>query len=204
MKADELKCLLIDYLLELYPDCLLIGSEIPYLSRKRWVDILLITKERELIAFEIKSDIDTLNRLEGQIRDAEKTFNQVYIVFSTKFKDKKLEFPYSKNVGYIYIDKKEQNIIRKSKNISRLSKYNLCFFLWKSDLNKYFKDKSLSVEKMREIFIKSNTIKDIKNCVIDVLLLRYKKRFQFFKNDRSKKTILADLHNLTTSFDNRL
>lgn len=202
MNETILKCLLIDFLLKTYPECLFIGSEIPYISRKRWVDALLITKENDIIAFEIKSDMDTLNRLAGQIEDATTTFNELYVVTSSKYKDKNIVSQLPKNVGYLYLDNNTQKIIKKAKYAKRLSKENLTSFLWKTDLEKFCKSDSRNLEIMRKNFIKKHSIAEIKNIVVKVLLQRYEVRFDMFKKNRSiNKTISEDLDYLTKSFD---
>jgi len=204
MNETELKCLLMDFLLEKYPDCQFIGSEIPYMSRKRWVDALLITKENDLIAFEIKSDIDTLSRLAGQIDDAITTFNELYVVTSARYKNKNIVSLLPKNVGYLYIEKNQQKVVKKGKYIKRLSKENLTRFLWKSDLEKYCKGNGPNLETMRKVFIKTFSTIEIKNIVVEVLISRYKSRFDMFKQNKGKnKTIYEDLDYLTKSFDFR-
>lgn len=203
MNETELKCLLIDFLLEQYPDCQLIGSEIPYISRKRWVDALLITKENNLIVFEIKSDIDTLKRLDGQIEDAITTFNELYVVTSSKYRNIASLLP--KNVGYLFIEKEKQKVVKKAKHLKRLSKENLTRFLWKSDLEKFCRCNNQSIELMRNSFIKSFSTSEIKDIVVQTLLNRYATRFDMFKQNRGQnKTILEDLDYLTKAFDFRL
>ena len=68
LNEKQIKCLLIDHLLNTNVDSI-IAIEVPFLSGKRWVDVLLITADRNLIVYEIKSDFDSLRKLESQLVD---------------------------------------------------------------------------------------------------------------------------------------
>lgn len=198
MNEKELKCKLIDYILSVFPDCVLIGVEVPFISMKRRVDVLLITDKHELIAYEIKSDADSLRRWEDQKRDYLQTFDKLYIVTSEKFKDIKL---HNNSVGRIYINGsvKEKHV---AKTINRLNKEHLAYFLWKEEIVKMGYSKTESVEILRAKLIKkSKNIATIRNLAIKSLLKRYGNRFDIFKRYKENKTNLADLDYLTKDFD---
>ena len=84
---NRIKTLLIDKIIKDNKniDDYIICSEVPFLSGKRWADLVVLTKD-SLIAYEIKSELDSLTRLSEQIKDYSKTFDKVYLVLSKKFK----------------------------------------------------------------------------------------------------------------------
>ena len=59
--AEQLKCRIIDYLLQIYPN-IIIGNEIMFGSSRNSADLLAIIGN-QIIAIEIKSKDDNLKRL---------------------------------------------------------------------------------------------------------------------------------------------
>ena len=173
MNEKHLKCALIDYLMENYPTALLIGVEIPFISMRRRVDVLMITEEKQLIAFEIKSDQDNLTRLNGQISDYKKTFDKLYIVTSNKYKNICKMIP--NGIGCLYCNDQTIKILRESKTIKRLSKKNLSFFIQQSDFQ-MMGYKNLSIIDARKKIINSTTTDLLRNFAINSILKRYSKR----------------------------
>ncbi len=201
LDEKKIKCLLIDKLLKDYPKSI-IGVEVPFLSEKRWVDVLLITKDNETIAFEIKSDLDTLRRLEGQIIDYLDTFNQVYLICSEKIINEAVVKKLSKRIGLISYNNNNKKLIIKRNPISksRLSKNNLSYFIWKKDLISYSTNRRETVDSIRKRFITQNSIKIIHKLAIECLRNRYKPRFSEFLKEKSKYTHSEDLQYLTKTF----
>lgn len=196
-KWDEkrIKALLIDYLIKKKKGHI-ICSEVPFLGGKRWADILEI-KDNMLTAYEIKSDLDSLRRLQNQLIDYEYTFNEIYVVLSKKFEEKYRDLP--KNVGYFVIDPHKEKFIlkRKSKIKIRLSKNNLSYFLWQKDMPENFKKYKEPVDLTRNRIIKHKTSKSIHNLAITALRKRYTDRFQLFLKERSHKTHFSEINILT-------
>ena len=108
----KIKAVLIDYLLKNKSHERIICAELPFLGGKRWADIVEL-KENSLIAYEIKSDLDSFTRLEGQLDDYINTFNEVYVILSKKFIGKEKNLP--KRVGYFWIDLDKEEVILKKK-----------------------------------------------------------------------------------------
>lgn len=198
MNEKKLKCVLIDYLMDVYPSALLIGVEVPFISMKRRVDVLLITQDKQLIAFEIKSDQDTLRRLNDQITDYRKTFDKLFVVTSNKYKD--ICQSLHKTIGCIYYNN-NINITRDASTIKRLSKHNLSFFLQRNDFQKIGYHQNLPILELRKKIVDSSTIQSLRNLAINSLLNRYSERFSLFKTYKENKTTLQDLDYLTKSFD---
>ncbi len=81
----KIKATLIDYLLrEGRGSNNIICAEVPFLGGRRWADIVEL-KENSLVAYEIKSELDSLVNLSDQLADYMDTFNEVYVVLSKKF-----------------------------------------------------------------------------------------------------------------------
>ena len=202
MDEKILKTRLIDYILSCkYPKCKLIGVEVPFVSMKRRVDVLVITGTKELVAFEIKSDLDSLRRLHDQIKDYKKTFDKLYIVTSAKYKDICDKDLHNTSVGYIYINGKIDER-KKAKPTKKLDKECLARFLLKTDLVDLGYNKCDTVEHIRNELIKDvKNIETLRKLAIDSLLQRYSKRFALFKKHKERKTLLSDLDYLTKDFD---
>lgn len=195
-----IKCKLVDYLLKTYPVDT-IGVEVPFLSGKRWVDVLLITKRKELFAFEIKSDVDTLKRFSGQIKSYGTSFSKTYVVVSKKYiHDKRLK-NLPRNIGSLLVSTEGTVAeVKKATPTKKLSKKNLAHFLWKSDLQKYVDSKADSVELLRSRLCKKNTVSQIYKQAVNSLIFRYKKRFSLFLSEKSVPTSYADLDYLTKTY----
>lgn len=84
----DILCALIDYL-EDSSQWDFLSREVPFVYRNRRVDLLgSISNIGGLTAFEIKSDVDSLSRLEKQLEDYRQVFSTVYVVTTEKFIDK--------------------------------------------------------------------------------------------------------------------
>lgn len=197
-KWDEtrIKAILIDHLIKEKGHDSIICSEIPFAGGKRRVDILKI-KGNLLIAYEIKSDLDSLTNLKKQLDDYINTFNEVYVVLSKKFIGKHKILP--KNVGYYWVDPEKRTVIlkRKSQRKKRVSKKTLSYFLWKKDIPKAINSYKDSIELIRSRITKHNTTTFIHNLAIQALKKRYKVRFDLFLKERSNKTHFSDINILT-------
>ncbi len=202
MDEKNLKVRLIDYILNTkYPKCKLIGVEVPFISMKRRVDVLVITGKKELVAFEIKSDLDSLKRLPGQINDYKKTFDKLYIVTSARYKDICLKEAIGDNVGYIYINGRVDEK-RKARLVKRLDKQCLAQFLLKTDIITLGYNKHRSVEILRKQLVNdARDTETIRKLAMNSLLNRYSKRFELFKKYKEQHTLLSDLDYLTKNFD---
>ena len=197
-KWDEkkVKSILIDHLLGKKEEQHIICSEVPFLAGKRWVDILEL-KEDSFTAYEIKSELDSFEKLHEQLKDYIETFNEVYVVLSKKFMGKHKSLP--KNVGYFWIDTDKEEIImkRKAKGRKTLKKENLSYFLWKKDISRHLKKYKGDVISMRDEFIKKTGIKSMQNIAIEALRERYEPRFELFLKEKGEKTHFSEISVLT-------
>jgi len=198
VNAKQLKCKLIDFLLTKFTPRL-IGIEVPFIATRRWVDVLLLTKNNVLIAFEIKSDHDNIKRLKGQLKDYKHSFRQVYTVLTTRFNKKEILTSIPVETGIILFDENTNHfsIERKAKNSSSLRKTNLAYFLWRKDLNKQTKKQTSSME-LRELFVRQNNLDSIYKAAILALEQRYEQRYKLFLKEKTQdKTHISDLDYLT-------
>ena len=202
LDQQKIKAILIDEIIK-KNDCI-ICSEVPFLSGKRWAD-LVVLKKNTMIAYEIKSELDSLRKLSGQIRDYMDTFDKVYLVISKKFKDvlvsnKFNKWPADLKKAGIWVVNDNNRIVKQRGAIQKKhpKKSNLSYFLWKKDLKKYLnQDKELN--KLRTVFIARKNTTEIKKIAISCLEARYKQRFEMFLHDRYKQTHIDDLRLLTDS-----
>ncbi len=108
------------------------------LGRKTRADLLLVT-ETELVGFEIKSDKDTLERLERQIHDYERFCDRNYLVVGQKLEEKALPLlPAHWGAYRIYMTEDETlhlECIREAEaNKKRMRLHNQLRLLWRSEL----------------------------------------------------------------------
>ena len=112
----------------------LIINELTIGNFSRRVD-LAVTSNNKIIAFEIKSEADSLCRLEGQVRDYEKYFDKVIVIADSKFKTKLME-KLPDRVGFWEITNKKIKVIRKGKLVNKVANENLLDMMDVSDLAK--------------------------------------------------------------------
>lgn len=149
------------------------------------------------IAFEIKSEVDTIKRLDSQVKGYSEIFDYVYLVYwKDKFNIIDIDLP--ENIGIIVAqwNNKKTKIkfdILKSAKVNRVANQRkIASLLWKDELF-YFLNK-------KNIYPKKNYTKDIlvdlfeenhtKTESIKIFRFILKKRFEkgFLKYQESKKT----------------
>ena len=175
----------------------LLVTEIPYLYGNRKADLVVIDDNKS-IAFEIKSELDSLTKLNEQIKDYQEVFNEVYVVIADKFKDSKEIENLSKNIGIIVEKDGMLKIRRIAKHRTMLKKDKTVYFLHKNDMLKYLNiNKYLSIDGVRKKFLNRFNNKEVYNIVLSVLTKRYNDKFKLFCLDRGEYTHKEDLKMLT-------
>lgn len=197
INANNIKTFLIDYLLSNY-NIELLASEVPYLFGYRRADLVAMM-DNNMIAFEIKSELDSLTKLEAQIKDYIDVFNKVYVVLSEKFKNCSVISNLPKKVGILYIDNNHRiTLYRKAKEQKILDKERLIYFFKKDDMNKINNiDTKLSLRRTREIFLKINSTKKLVEYSKNILKNRYLTQYNRFILEKGKYTIEEDLALIT-------
>lgn len=198
LNEKEMKCLLLDFLAEHYP-AKLIGVEVPFLSGNRWADVILLSKSSQLVAFEIKSDFDSLRRLARQIDDYIKTFNRVYVVLSRKFRGAVKILP--RSVGVLLVGDSEKNVVllREARPRVRLSKKNLSYFLWKKSLSAHARSHRDTADILRKRMLRASSLKEIRTAALNAIAHRYEERYRVFLRQKSARVQIEDLDFLTRS-----
>lgn len=205
MLEHDIKIKLVDYLIERVCNTqrqAIIAAEVPFLSGKRWADILLI-HPKYLHAFEIKSDSDTLSRLPGQIKDINQTFERSSIVVSKKYFEKVLSYsPESTGIILFDGDKRTIKIVRKALPRKNIKKSNLVQFIWRAEAALLIKKMGINAPanidsaSARRLLLKKSSFENINRFARESLIQRYKLRFERFMHEKGRKTSADDLINL--------
>lgn len=194
--ANFYKTLIID---EFFNDLAidLLVTEIPYLYGNRKADLVVIHNNKS-IAFEIKSELDNLTKLNEQVRDYQEVFNEVYVVIANKFKSSKDIRLLPKNVGLIVEQNSTLKFKRKAKCKKSLNKGKTVYFLHKDEMLRYLNINSyISINGVRRKFLSKFNNKEVYNIVLSALIDRYNNKFKLFCFDRGKYTHKEDLRMLT-------
>lgn len=201
--AQTIKALLMDYVLADLPADAVIGVEVPFISGKRWADLLAISVTYTH-AYEIKSALDSLDKLQHQTDDYLATFDYTTLVLDEAHlsASKSLVSPY---VGLMVLKNgKILERVRPAKQRVRLKKENLISFMWRDDLLKTIRKKQQIKSGDIEIFDLKRKVaelfstEDLRLLAIEALRNRYSPRYKNFLSERGQKTLVDDLTLLTT------
>lgn len=136
------------------------------------------------IAFEIKTDLDNLNRLSKQLNDYSEIFEEVYVICSENRVSKiELYIPDTCGIYFYSITRQgkyKYSKYRKAKFSDKLSSYKQLCVLRKQDLFEYFP--ITNCEEQNELI--TNILSNFKSDVInkqfkDILKSRYKDQWNF-------------------------
>lgn len=198
--ADTLKAAFIDFVLANFDDTVIIGHEVMYGSLGKFADIILLYKGNTY-AIEIKSDADSLARIDDQINEYQKQFNYVMVVCGKKYR-KKLSARLPKNVG-LYMVNDDANVkeIRKATRKTRLDKEEMLFSINTAYLSKMadFPTSHIGSDAIRTKYTKKR-ISCIQEILYNYWVSRLKPGFECFLSDRGSHTIPADLSNFSSYF----
>lgn len=196
----EIKAAIINHLLykKIITTQSIIINEFTIDSFSRRADLVIINNN-EIIAYEIKSDADSLSRLAGQIDKYRFYFDKTIIVTTPKHIDK-LSCNYQKDVGLWEFSKKEIKVIKKGTKSSSVSKekyLDLLKVLELKKLAKHFSLKISSVNKLdikKEISLKIKRISHmlIKKYVLELISSKYRLNSDYFINIITKKGYAND------------
>lgn len=170
-------------------------SEFSIFDGARRADLCIIIKNR-IIAFEIKSEADSLTRLEGQIGDYLNYFDKVIVVAASKFITQ-IKENVPKNVGIWEIN--NNSIIQKQRgniSLNRDKKY-LTSMLRKKDLDALKKKhKSNSLDSISEL--------KIRKFVLNKISSRYQPYFlNFWHQIENRHATVFDLKYLSPYIETR-
>lgn len=168
----------------------------------RRVDLAVIQNDR-MLAFEIKSDADSLTRLEGQVEKYLQYFDKVTVVTAPKHTPKALELT-PDNVAVWEIIGEKITIKRKGKISPVKNKNCLIEMMTVTELHKLSKKLLITTEGKRrkslEAALINAPVNKLRREAIDSIILRYRKRNeQFFKEVNMRESTPKDLALLSTS-----
>jgi hypothetical protein len=165
----------------------------------------LVVANGKLHAFEIKSDLDNLRRLEGQLETYLDRFDKVTVVSTPKFvtlvkevADPRVEVWCANETSHgITI-----SIVRRGTSSVISNKRILCGYLLKAELVSLLvnEGRDAKIEMSRnelEIAVDELSVKAIRAFVLAALKRRYRETFELFCKNRSSCTQPNDLTNLS-------
>jgi hypothetical protein len=184
-------------------DAILI-NEMVVANWSRRTDLTVVNGK--LHAFEIKSDLDNLQRLNGQVTTYISRFDKVTVVTTPRFinaikqiiPDEVELWEISEVNSETYI-----RVIKKGRTKLVTNKRILCGFLLKNELVTFLRknDITSSLDMSRDTLIELIEsllpVKKLKIFVLNALKLRYKNTFDFFNQSRQNKTQVEDLMTLS-------
>lgn len=204
-REDAYKSVTIDWLLKkgyLKKDAVLI-NELPVSNFSRRAD--LVVANGKLHAFEIKSDVDSISRLEGQIETYLEYFDKVTLICSGKFTQKAIHL-LPREVEIIEFNatagKPRLTIKRRGKIIPIESPEHYLSFVDKKHLLKAAKQKHLAChagENRQMLYQKLSTQPKTywRSVALDYLKKKYEITYQAFLKSRTHRTQENDLKNLS-------
>lgn len=206
LNERDIKTALIDRLFEkgMLEDAVLI-NEMVVANWDRRADIAVANGR--LYAFEIKSDLDTLDRLEGQVAAYLGRFDKVTVVTTPKF----LTVVSSQMPNEVEIWEAsgesgavKLRIVRRGRTQEITSRRMLCGFLLKAELVSLLRGNGLTIgaDARRESLIslaQELPVITLRKYVLSCLKARYQKTFEKFVEGKGTKTKLSDLDNLSKS-----
>lgn len=196
--ADTLKSAYIDYVLKTFDKDVIIGHEVMYGSCGKLADLVLLSNGNTY-AIEVKSDSDSLSRIDGQIAEYQKQFNYVIVVCGEKHK-KKLQQQLPKGVGLYQVqsDSSVKVVLRPRKN-PHLDKDEMLFSVRISYLAKQadFPTAHIGADTIRHIFTKKST-SFVQEMLYEYWREKMAPAFECFLSGRGNQTIPSDLSNFST------
>lgn len=192
--AERIKALVIDWLITNQPN-VVIGNEVMYGRKKKVVDLLAIANNK-IIAIEIKSTSDNLNRLSEQLQEYNKVFDKVIIVSSHSHQES-IKYNLSKGIGLYIIDQNIKKVCSPLINHNQ-DKLEMLYSISSIFLKKQYPQyKNLNSDEIRLLISKE------KKAVVHQLLLSFYRqrlfeRFHFFMNERGEYTLVDDIPTLSS------
>lgn len=183
------------------PEDQLILNEFNIENSARRVDLVVISKNM-IEAFEIKSEADSLNRLEGQIKKYSEYFDKVTVILAKKHRKKALEI-LSKDIGIWEFDENRLKIIKKGRKKVITKKMNIMKLMTALELKKLSRNLNIKTNSYKrkdlELLLSNQPTKKIREAAINAIAERYKKRYiNFLEKTSGKKIMQEDLYLLSS------
>lgn len=151
-------------------------TEFSIANFKRRVD-LVFSKEELFYAFEIKSEFDTLNRLDGQLIEYINHFDKVTVVSATKhIKNVLLKTP--PNVAVWEIQNSRLKVIRAGKTVRIKDKYIFIRMMTLTELLSFARKMKLQISGKKRIDVENLILKLPVNTIRKEALICIKERYR--------------------------
>lgn len=192
-RAEQIKTIVIDWLLERHTD-IIIGNEVMYGSKRKVVDLLAII-DGKTTAIEIKSATDNLSRLQEQVEEYSKIFDRIIVVAAPSHVIGITKI-IGKNIGLFIIDK---TIEKKQKPllIHNHEKKEMLYSISSSFLKKQYPQYRLLNESEVRAALSKEKLTDVQQLLVSFYRQRLTERFQLFMRDRGEQTLIDDIPTLS-------
>lgn len=195
--ALKAKC--IDFLLSKHQpdfDDYVLVNELQFADGKRRADLVEVNGCMNV--FEIKSDLDSLDRLPEQIQDYKNCFDTITIVTTERhFHNIRDMLP--KNVGIFLVREDGIAQIRKAYSYRSFNKYALASFIQNDDLNTLIKHlevkgySRMTITQKRLFVSKMLPQDELRHFAITAIKKNYQKQFEGFLKNRGEVTLSDDI-----------
>lgn len=201
MNERKIKLLLLQRFMDEPPD--FIGSEIPFAHGKRRLDLLTVNGDRSHV-YEIKSERDSLRRLDQQLEDYLRTFNFTTIVCTNRHLRECRKV--GKAVGIILVEDQLNLVwVRKPRGRMRLDKESLASLIVSSDIRSLSSRSDLenqispssAIGEVREYLTKYASTEKLSSIALDCLTSRYADRYRAFLANVGNKVTREELEILS-------
>ncbi|BCR27083.1 hypothetical protein KAM448_33560 [Aeromonas caviae] len=209
---SDIKALLIQFLMEkniLSEDAIII-NELTVDKYARRADIVLLKKD-ELHAYEIKSDADSLTRLDGQISKYLEYFDKVTVVVTRKHTEKAL-LASPMQVSVIELNNDKFKIIRRGRKIKNTRKESFISLMTSVELRTLASRIGLAANSYKrkdlEKAMSLATLKQLREHAILCLKKKYSRQFDKFSEETSHRVVkstdisLLSVHKRTSNHHN--
>lgn len=173
------------------PEDQIILNEFNIENSTRRVDLVVISKNM-IEAFEIKSEADSLKRLEGQIKKYSEYFDKVTVILAKKHKSKACEL-LGKDIGIWEFEENNLKVIKKGRKKIIKNKENIMKLMTAYELKNLSKSLDMKTtfykRKDLELLLSKYPTETIREAAIKALEERYKKRYVNFLETISGKNV---------------
>ena len=169
-----------------------------YGTKRKLID-LLILKDNQLTAIEIKADNDDLRRMQEQIEESKKLFNYIIVCTTLTHLDKAKQLLDS-DIGIYCFGEKGIEIIRKPKKQKKLDKAEMLYSInanyLKKDLPVYAN--KINSDEIRQQYIKKS-MDSVHTIFIDYMQRKIQSKYELFLQNRGEYTLIDDIPLLSSS-----
>lgn len=189
--ADEIKIIVIEYLIERYPG-IIIGNEVMYGTSRKVVD-LLVLYQGETYAIEIKSDKDNLRRLPEQLKEYSLIFDHTIVFTHSKYKKEVLSLV-QQRVSVYEVLNGNINKVKSFNSANRTIKREMVYSVSSVFLRRFLPTaKKIDSDMIRMRIIRTYNKKEIHNIFYQFLEEKMVNGFKLFLHERNERNSVDDL-----------